>query len=116
MAFDASLRTIRNPVVEGAAVVSTDGTVLAANMPPGIPPETLSIMCATIHGAGMTVSMEVRRENPRRIILESSEGRIVIVRAGRRALLVLVLSPDADLNRVADEMKPLVEEIARETG
>lgn len=114
MSLEAAVRSIRDSGVPAVAVVSREGTVLAADMPPGVSRETFSIMCATIHGAGMTVSSEIRRSMPRRVIIDSQEGRIVISEAGRRALVVLVLSGDADVDAVAAKVEPFLAQIARE--
>jgi len=112
MALEATLHQIREAGALAVAVVSRDGTVLAADLPAGVSRETFSIMCATIHGAGMTVSNEMRRSPPKRIALESNEGCIVIREAGRRALVVFVLPPGAEETR----LDPFLETIARETG
>lgn len=116
MAFKEVLEAVRNAGVLGAAVVSRDGTVLGADLPDSVQRETFSIMCATIHGAGMTVSSQLQRTNPKRIVLESPEGRIVILEAGRRALLALVLAQDTDVEQVAQDSQSAIERIARETG
>lgn len=111
--------TIRGAVSEhvaGAAVVSRDGTVLAAEIPDGVSRETFSIMCATIHGAGVAAATELHRQHSRSIVLDSGDGAIVIVEAGRRALLVLVLQPGADVGRVMETSGTLIERVARETA
>src|SRR6266571_5770850 len=104
MALDGTLRQMRDAGVIGSAVVSRDGTVQAADLPPTVSRETFSIMCATIHGAGMTVSNELKRGTPRRILLESNEGRVVITEAGRRALVVLVLPAEANLEESVQKL------------
>jgi len=116
MAFEATLKELKGAGATAVAIVSRDGTVLGADLPPSVSRETFSIMCATIHGAGMTVSTELRRTNPSRIVLETAEGRLVIAEAGRRALVVLVLPPGTDLERISGEIRPMLERIARETG
>lgn len=116
MPLETTVRQIREAGAQGVAIVSRDGSVIGADLPPHVSKETFSIMCATIHGAGMTVSNEARRPPPQRIVLESSEGRIVITEAGRRALVVLVLAPDADLGATLEKMGPLFDEVARDTG
>ncbi len=114
MALQTTLQAIRDAGVLAVAVVSRDGTVLAADLPPGVSRETFSIMCATIHGAGMTVSNEMRRSPPRRIALESSEGRILITEAGRRALVIFVLPTGETLDD--GQVDRFLEQVARDTG
>ena len=116
MSFEATLKELKGTGATGVAIVSRDGTVLGADLPPSVSRETFSIMCATIHGAGMTVSTELQRTNPSRIVLETAEGRLVIAEAGRRALVVLVLPPAINLEYLSGLIRPALERIARETG
>ena len=116
MAFESALRAMRDAGASGTAVVSRDGTVLASDLPATVSRETFSIMCATIYGAGMTVSNELRRGTPRRIVLESPEGRVVIAEAGRRALLVVVLPSEADVEAASRRLQPFLDQVAREAG
>ena len=48
MSLEALVQQIRDAGAQAAAVVSRDGSVLAADLPPGVSRETFSIMCATI--------------------------------------------------------------------
>jgi len=112
MTVEATLRGMREAGAQAVAVVSRDGSVLASDLPPGVSRETFSIMCATIQGAGMTVSNELKRGSPRRIVLESNEGRVLITEAGRRALAVIVLGTDSE--EIEGKLQPLIEQIARD--
>ena len=114
MGFEAALQGMREAGAVAAAIVSRDGNVLAANLPAGVSKETFSIMCATIHGAGMTVSNELRRGPPQRIVLDSAEGRVVIAEAGRRVLLVVVLAPGTDLDETSRRLQPFIDLVERE--
>ncbi|TLZ52013.1 MAG: roadblock/LC7 domain-containing protein [Methanobacteriota archaeon] len=116
MTLEAVMERMREAGAHAIAVVSRDGSVLASDLPPGVSRETFSIMCATIHGAGMTVSNELKRGTPRRIVLESNEGRVLITEAGRRALIVIVLPGGANFEDSVRQLQPLVDEIAREMG
>ena len=116
MTLESAVHQIREAGVRAMAVVSRDGSVLAADLPPGVSRETFSIMCATIHGAGMTVSNELRRSPPKRIVLHAAEGTVVITEVGQRALVVFVLDHGGDLEEITARIAPHLEEIARATG
>jgi len=116
MTLESAMRQIHEAGVRAMAVVSRDGSVLAADLPATVSRETFSIMCATIHGAGMTVSNELRRSPPKRITLRAAEGTVVIAEVGQRALVVFVLDPGGDFEEIAARIAPHLEEIARETG
>ncbi len=79
---------------EAVAVINRDGGIVAASLPQSVSPETFSIMCAAILGAGMTAATEFRHAAPHRVILESKDSTILIQEIGRRAMLVLVVPPE----------------------
>ncbi len=79
---------------EAVAVINRDGGIVAASLPDGVSPETFSIMCAAILGAGMTAATELRHAAPHRVVLESKDSTILIQEVGRRAMLVLVVPPE----------------------
>ncbi|MEM3396443.1 MAG: roadblock/LC7 domain-containing protein [Thermoplasmata archaeon] len=93
------------------AVVSRDGLVIAAEMPPGVYTETFAIMCATILGASITATSELKRATPERIVIESSDTRTIILGAGKKALLICVVDSTKDLNMVLSEMQKAADAI-----
>ncbi len=90
------------------AVVSRDGIVIAADMPPNLGRETFSIMCATILGAGMTAAHELGKTPPSRIILESQDLKIVIRESGRRSMVIAVVQPGTDIDKLDLKLKELI--------
>lgn len=88
----------------GSALVSRDGVVLGADLPPGVSPETFAILCATILGAAATAAAELGRGPPARVIVEGRDASTVVVSAGPHALLVVVVGRDADLASVSAEI------------
>lgn len=99
--LEDKLRELRDRCgAEASAVVSRDGLIVAGDMPTGIARETFSIMCATILGAALTTATELGKAPPRRIVLEGEDTRIIIFEAGRRAMLVLVVPPERDVDEV----------------
>src|SRR2546422_4265628 len=79
---------------EAVAVVNRDGGIVAAELPQNVSQETFSIMCAAILGAGMTAATELGHTAPHRVLLESDDATVVIQELGRRAMVVLVVSPE----------------------
>jgi predicted regulator of Ras-like GTPase activity (Roadblock/LC7/MglB family) len=103
--MEEMVRALRDVThAEAVAVISRDGAVVAASLPPSVSQETFSIMCAAILGAGMTAATEFKHVAPHRVVLESSDSTILIQEAGRRAMVVLVVPPD----RTPDSMSTAV--------
>jgi len=79
---------------EAVAVITRDGGVVAAELPPSVSQETFSIMCAAIIGAGMTAATELGHSAPGRVLLESDDATFLIQEVGRRGMLVVVMPPE----------------------
>lgn len=96
-----------------SAVVSRDGLVVAADLPPEVSQETFSIMCAAIMGAGMTATTELGKSAPSRIALRSEDVRILIYAAGRKSMLVVVLPPSGDLAAIDKVGREIAQQVAQ---
>ncbi len=96
-----------------SAVVSKDGLVLASSMPDDIAPETFGIMTATILGASITASSEIKNPAPSRVVIESDSSRTIIFNASRRSILVVVVPGDVVPDDVANLSKTILAEVAK---
>ena len=104
---------VRHGVI-GAALVGRAGEVIVADLPEKVSRETFGVMCATILGAGTTASTELRAGAPNRIVVDGTDARIVILEAGRRAILVVVTPPSLDEGRIANDVKGILDEVRRQ--
>ena len=96
------------------AIVSRDGVIVAADLPEVMSKETFSIMCATIMGAGMTAANELGRTPPAKVLMQSRDLQLIIVEAGRRAMIVAALPATTDAQRVMQELEALASAAASE--
>lgn len=85
--------------------------VIAADVPEGISMETLSIMCATLLGAASTANSELRVGTPLNVIVESEDARMIVIGAGRKALIVSVIPITADTSVAMKKIGELAETI-----
>ncbi len=99
---------------DAMAVVSRDGAIVAADLPDGMAKETFSIMCATILGAGMTAANELGRTPPSRVVMDSKDLQLIIVEAGRRAMIIAALPPESDARTLLRELEELASRVASE--
>ncbi len=90
--------------VEASAVVSRDGLLMAGDISSNIRAETFAAMSATMLGAAETAISELNKGVPNRVIVETSQGKIVATGAGPKALLVMMVRADAGLGLVLVEM------------
>lgn len=102
--------------VEACAVVSRDGLLIRSSMQKEQFAESFAAMSATMLGAAETASTELGKGVPNRVIVESATGRLIAIGAGPKALLVVIVSPDAglglillELDKAAKNLKELLE-------
>jgi len=98
---------------EGAAVIGRDGLVISAEMPPGVMVETFSIMCATILGGAVTANSELRFSTMERVVVEATDGKLVMAGAGSKAILAVAVKPPYELNTVYSTVKQGAEKISQ---
>jgi predicted regulator of Ras-like GTPase activity (Roadblock/LC7/MglB family) len=112
MAYKGLLATLRNDCnAMASAIISKDGAVVDSDVPEEISRETFAIMSATIMGAGVTAALELKKTAPDRIVLDSTDVRTVIMNAGKRRILVVVVPPDTDPSLVVDCSRMLLESL-----
>jgi predicted regulator of Ras-like GTPase activity (Roadblock/LC7/MglB family) len=113
MELKPALRALRQSCgAFASAVVSRDGLVIAADVPEGVSMETFGIMCATLLGAASTANSELRVGTPLHVVVESEDAKMIVVGAGRKALIVTVIGKKSDANvalkkldEIADTLK-----------
>ena len=116
-ALEEMVRALRDVAqAEAAAVINRDGGIVAASLPSSVSPETFSIMCAAILGAGMTAATEFKHAAPHRVILESTDATILIQEVGRRAMLVLVVAPERSLESLSTAVERFTQAAVQELG
>jgi predicted regulator of Ras-like GTPase activity (Roadblock/LC7/MglB family) len=102
--------------VEACAAVSRDGLLIKSSLQKEQFAESFAAMSATMLGAAETASTELGKGVPNRVIVESTEGRLIAVGAGPKALLVVIVNSGAglglillELDKAAKKLKELLE-------
>lgn len=68
-------------------------------------------MCATLLGAASTAHSELRIDTPRSVVVESEDSVMMVMGAGRKALIVTVVPHEADRSAVEKRLAGLVDTI-----
>ena len=90
--------------VIACAAASRDGLLIRAVMQKEQFVESLVAMSATMLGAAETATTHVEMGVPSRIIVESDYGKLVIVGAGPKALLILLANQNSGLGLILLEL------------
>ena len=98
--------------IEASAVMSRDGLSVASVLGDGVDPDRLSAMCASLLALADTTAQELDRGKVQQLLLEGSEGNILIVHVGKDAVLGVVAKPSINIGRVFLEAKKTAKTIA----
>src|SRR5512137_2757425 len=94
LALEQVLDEIRSiPSVFEATVVSRSGMHIAGDAPKGVHLETFVAMSAILLGAAETATAELK-DKLLNVVVELSRGKMILMSAGPRALLVVTASKD----------------------
>lgn len=91
--------------VEACAAASRDGLLIRAIMQQKQYSESFAAMSAAMLGAAETATTELGKGVPDRIIVESERGRLIVVGAGNKALLIILADPQAGLGLILLELE-----------
>lgn len=99
----ADLKKVRG--FEACAVASRDGLLIRAILQEGQSSESFAAMSATMFGAAETAATVLGKGIPNRVIVESDRGRLIVVGAGHKALLIVLVSLDTGLGLILLELE-----------
>ncbi|WP_457620400.1 roadblock/LC7 domain-containing protein [Methanopyrus sp.] len=99
--------------VNGSLVASSDGLVVAEMVPPEVNAEVVGAITTTVYGSGERVVEEMELGELEQMLMESTDGKVIAIRAGDDAVLVLITDPDANLGLIRLKAREAAEEIAR---
>lgn len=97
--------------IEGKAIISRDGLIIWRDMPASRNLETVAAMVASSVGAIETATSEYGIGIPERVIIESKFGKIIVVGAGPKALLVVIATSEVSLGIILLKMQEAAEKI-----
>lgn len=111
LALEEVLDEIRSvPSVYEATVVSRSGMHIAGDAPKGVHLETFVAMSAILLGAAETATSELK-DKLQYVAIELSRGKMVLVSAGGRALLIVTASKDMPTPELAAKAKEFAAKI-----
>ena len=90
--------------IRALAVVSREGILVASEIPGDVHAETFAAMSAVMLSAAETAYLEISHVIPDRLIVETDEGKLIIMGAGERSMLVALADAKAGLGHLTVEM------------
>jgi len=100
--------------VEGSAIVTRTGLLIASNLPEDINAETFAAMSATVIGAADTAISELKGNDVSGVIIEGEEAKLIMMDAGPNTILVSMVAKNANIGLILIEMKNATHFIGQE--
>lgn len=101
------------PDIEGAAVISMDGLVIASSLPAAVEEDRISAMTAALYGIGLRTAEELQRGKVEQLYIKGDNGYMLITQAGADAVLAVMANAKAKLGIIFLDVKRAAEEIAK---
>jgi len=97
--------------IEASAVVRRDGLMIESNLPSKINSKTIAAITAALVGTSETSTKELELGEFMQVMVESELGKIIAVGAGKLAILVSLVKPQASLGFVLLSMERAAKKI-----
>jgi predicted regulator of Ras-like GTPase activity (Roadblock/LC7/MglB family) len=102
--------------IDASAIASRDGLLICSSLSKQQQAETLVAMSATMIGAAEAAAYELGKGIPDNIVVESKNGKLIVIGAGPKALLLVMARPDTSLGLVLIQMKKASEKTIQVLG
>lgn len=107
------LRTFNTttPDIEGSAIVSNDGLVIASQLPAELEESRVGAMAAAMLSLGERSTTEMRRGSLEQAYVQGQDGYVLLLRASDEALVLALTTKRAKLGLVFLDVGRLVEKV-----
>ncbi|MFE7799729.1 roadblock/LC7 domain-containing protein [Nocardia sp. NPDC057440] len=109
----AELQALRDrvPRLTGSLVASSDGLLVAHDLPPHIEPDTMAAMAAAQLSLSHRLATTAHGGGFHEVVVRGTDGHVVIYAAGWTSLTVLA-GPEVNVGRLHLESRPVARAIA----
>jgi len=105
------LRTMDTDI-QGTAVATNEGLVIASSLAANLDEERLSAICAAAATVTSRTAEEFDKGEPTEVHIRAPKGYILIMRSGASSLLVAITHHGANLGLILLDMRRVAREIA----
>lgn len=109
----ARLRAMQDalPEIEGAAIVSPDGLIIASVLAPPIEEDRVAAMSAAMVSLGERIAKELGRGVMDQVYVRGSQGYALLTAAGPEAMLTVMASHEVRLGLLLLELRKVVADL-----
>ncbi len=98
--------------IEASGVVSTDGLMMASQLPAGLDEDRMGAMSAAILSLGDRTAQELARGKLEQVLVKGEQGYILMTHAGNEAVVTVLAKPHAKLGLIFLDVKRAAKSIS----
>ena len=91
--------------VEASAIISTDGLIMASQLPASIDEDRVGAMSAAMLSLGDRTAQELERGGLDQVLIKGANGYVLMVKAGEDAVLTVMAKSNAKLGLIFLDVK-----------
>ncbi len=91
--------------VEASAIISTDGLIMASQLPSSIDEDRMGAMSAAMLSLGDRTAQELERGGLDQVLIKGGNGYVLMVKAGEDAVLTVMAKANAKLGLIFLDVK-----------
>ncbi len=99
--------------VDAAAAITGDGMIIASVLQEGVDADRFAAMSASLLALAEREIAEIRRGQMRQLLIEGTEGAVLLVQAGADAVLAVSTEPGALMGKVFLEARRAAAELQK---
>ncbi|MBN1348046.1 roadblock/LC7 domain-containing protein [candidate division KSB1 bacterium] len=101
----------REKEIEGAAIVSTEGFIIASALPEEMEEEHVAAISAVVLSMGERITDELVRGTLEQVYVRADNGFVFLTHAGQDALLIIITNPNIKLGMIFLDAKKTISEL-----
>ncbi len=86
--------------IEASAAITTDGFIIGAVLDKDVDEDRFAAMCASLLALAERAAEEISRGDMKQVMVEGSQGLMLLVRASQDSVLAVAAKPTVNLGRV----------------
>ena len=102
-----------SPDIEGSAVVSVDGLIIASALLPDIEEDRVSAMSAAMLSLGERIASELGRGTLDQVYIKGENGYVILLAVGDEAVLTIMARKEAKLGLILLDMRRAAEDLTK---
>jgi len=99
--------------IEASGIISTDGLMMASQLPAGMDEDRVGAMSAAMLSLGDRTAQELARGTLEQVLVKGDKGYVLMTHAGHDAVVTVMAKPNAKLGLIFLDVKRAAEQIGK---